>query len=90
MTLEDAIFNYLQIKHVAVNRPDDGAAQETFQFFQEILDEDFKLEDFKEELQDGMYIVRFIYEEAEQVKEYPAEFVQQLLLDIQSEPKFNE
>jgi len=90
MTLEDAIFNYLQIKHVASERPEDQAAQETYEFFQEILLEDFKLENIREKEENGMYTVQFTLEETEQEKQYPAEFVHQLLLDIQAEPKFNE
>jgi hypothetical protein len=89
MTLDDAIFNWLQIKYVAEQRKDDGAAQDTMQFFEEMLEEDFKLEGIKVEIDEGMYVVNFVYEEKDQEKRHPVEFVRQLFLDIESEPKYN-
>lgn len=89
MTLDDAIFNWLQIRYVAEQRPEDGAAKETLQFFSEMLEEDFKLQNIVVQTDDGMYVVSFVHEGKQQEKRHPIEFVHQLYIDIESEPKYN-
>lgn len=89
MTLDDAIFNWLQIRYVAEQRPEDGAAKETFQFFTEMLEEDFKLENIEVKTDDGMYVASYVHEGKQQEKQHPIEFVHQLYIDIESEPKYN-
>lgn len=90
MTKDDAIFNWLQIKYVAEQRPDDAAAQDTYQFFTSILTEDHKLEELRAEVSEGMYVVSFVHDQKQESKKFPAEFVHQLFLDIVKEPKFNQ
>lgn len=90
MTRDDAIFNWLQIKHVAEQRPDDLAAQDTYKFFTSVLMEDHKLAELNTEMEAGMYIVKFIENGTPGEKKFPAEFVHQLYIDISNEPKFNE
>lgn len=90
MTLDDAVFNWLQIKYVAEERSEDHAAQETYQFFTEILKEDHKLENIQVKEEEGMFLIQFIHEDKEREKSFPVKFVQQLLNDIESEPKFNQ
>jgi hypothetical protein len=89
MTLDDAIFNWLQIRHVAEKRPDDTAAKETYQFFSEILQDDFKLKDVEDEQKEGMYVIYFTHENEKKEKRFPIEFVHQLLQEIENEPKYN-
>lgn len=90
MTLDDALFNWLQIRYVAEQRPDDGAAKETFQFFTELLKEDFKLQKIEVQTDNGMYVVQYVHEDSQEEKRHPIEFVHQLYIDIESEPKYNE
>ena len=90
MTLDDALFNWLQIKHVAENRPDDLAAHDTYQFFSEILLEDFKLTDLSSTQEEGMYVIRFLQDNEQKEKKFPAEFVHQLFIDIENEPRYNQ
>jgi hypothetical protein len=91
MTLDDALFNWIQIKHVAQKRPDDQAAQETFAFFEQILTEDFKLKHVKVTLNEKhMYVITFEENHKKREKSFPAEFVHQLYIDIESEPKYNQ
>lgn len=89
MTLDDAIFNWLQIRYVSEQRSDDGAAKDTLQFFNEILEEDFKLQDINVSIDDGMYVVNFVHEGKEREKRHPVDFVRQLCIDIESEAKYN-
>ncbi len=83
MKLADALFNWLQMKHVAEVRPDDQAAQETYSFFERMLKEDFKLENIEVKMEDSMYTVYFVLEGEEQEKQFPASSVHQLLHDIE-------
>lgn len=90
MKLEDALFNWLQIKYVAEQRPDDHAAQETYQFFTEILKVDHQLEDIEVLEEEGMYLIQFITDGQKKEQRFPTEFVHQLLIDIENEPKYNQ
>lgn len=90
MKLDDALFNWLQIKYVAEQRPEDNAAQETYQFFTEILKEDHKLENIQVSEAEGKYLIQFTSAGQKEEKHFPVEFVHQLLIDIESEPKYNQ
>lgn len=90
MKLEDALFNWLQIKYVAEQRPQDQAAQETYQFFSQILKEDHQLEEIEVSVEKGMYLVQYSKHGKREAQRYPKEFVHQLLIDIEAEPKFNQ
>lgn len=59
MKLNEAIYNWLQIKVVAEARPEDRAAQDTYSFFSQILEEDHQVEILDVVLDDTMYVVTF-------------------------------
>lgn len=91
MNLQDAVFNWLQISIVAEARPDDLAASETRDFFETILREDHHLERFVRTANEETYTVE--YEEAGGVrhtKRFDRELAEQLLTDINSNPKYND
>jgi hypothetical protein len=91
VNLQDALFNWLQIKIVADARQDDGAAQETLAFFEEILREDHHLTHFRiERMDETMYHVAFGTEGTSMTQCFDREQVEQLLSDINSNPKYNE
>lgn len=89
MRLEDALFNWLQIKIVAEARTDDHAAEETRIFFEEILREDLKLVNI-EVITDEMKI-HISYELDGTCKKlmFSRESAEQLLVDINSNPIYN-
>lgn len=90
MKLEDAIFNWLQIKIVADARKDDGAAHETLQFFEMILIEDHKLEHFAvDRIDDYAYYFQFTQDGKRHELKYDRELVEKLLSDINLNPKYN-
>jgi hypothetical protein len=81
----DALFNWLQIKVVADARPEDGAAQETVTFFEEILREDHQMNLFVVERTDEtMYYVRYEADNKSKLQMFDREQVEQLLNDIES------
>jgi hypothetical protein len=91
LTLQDALFNWLQMAIVADARPEDQAAKETQQFFEEILREDHGLSDFHIEQKDETTLfIRF--EQDGQIKKqmFDRESAEKLLDDIRSNPKYNE
>ncbi|MCI3919724.1 hypothetical protein MO973_05700 [Paenibacillus sp. TRM 82003] len=91
MRLQDALFNWLQIKLVADGRPDDNAARETVDFFEEILKEDHGLALFAiGNVDDTMYYVTYELEGMKKTQMYDREAAEQLLADINANPKYNE
>jgi hypothetical protein len=90
MRLEDALFNWLQIKIVSDGRPEDDAAKRTLDFFEEILREDHALTRIDIATMDAGAI-RVDYEKDGETytAHYPRELGEALLTDISSNPKYN-
>lgn len=90
MRLEDALFNWLQIKLVATARPDDQAALDTLAFFEQILTEDHGLSNYGVvKTDDTMIHVKYEKDGRSKLQFYPLERGEQLLTDIESNPKYN-
>lgn len=90
MKLEDALFNWLQIKLVATARQDDQAALDTLAFFEQILTEDHGLTDFAiTKTDDTMIHIKYEKDGRVKLQFYPRELGEQLLADIESNPKYN-
>ncbi|WP_281888169.1 hypothetical protein [Paenibacillus sp. YYML68] len=90
MKLQDALFNWLQISIVAEARPDDKAAAETRDFFEVILREDHHLVRFAYTHKGDLCQVEYELDGQALLKSYPRELAEQLLEDINSNPKYNE
>ncbi|MOA19209.1 hypothetical protein D3C78_1395740 [compost metagenome] len=90
MKLEAALFNWLQIKLVSDARPDDGAAEETALFFEQILIEDHGLSNFAIANTDQTMIhVKYEKDGHVKLQLFPREQAEQLLADIEANPKYN-
>ncbi|MEB3100661.1 hypothetical protein [Ferviditalea candida] len=91
MKLSDALFNWLQMQRVCEARPHDNAAKDTLEFFGQILREDHNLDQFMIESMDDTEI-RVRYEFGGNVKSqaWDRELCEQLLNDINSNPKYNQ
>jgi hypothetical protein len=89
MKLEDALFNWLQIKIVAEARSEDEAAEETRLFFEQILREDHAVTDFETTRDATMYHISYTVEGKRKRLMFNQESVEQLLADINSNPKYN-
>jgi hypothetical protein len=90
MVLQDALFNWLQMKIVSDARPDDGAAKETLDFFGIILTEDHHLSEIEVgvEEENKLYI-KYSVEGESKKQIFDRERAEQLLADINSNPKYN-
>lgn len=90
MKLQDALFNWLQIKTVSDARPDDHAAKETLDFFEVILSEDHQLTNFEvTRTDDTMMHIRYEIDGKSKTQMFQRETVEKLLEDINSNPKYN-
>lgn len=89
MNLDDAIYNWLSIKLVAEAREDDLAAKDTYDFFSDILSEEHLVEEIEATKDDLWYIVDYIIDGEKLQKQYPSKLIEALLLQIESEPKYN-
>lgn len=89
MKLDDALFNWLQIRVVALARPDDDSAAETARFFHEILTEDHQVTELDYNVDETMYMLRYTVDGKRKTQMYDKEAVEQLLVAIQNEPKYN-
>jgi len=90
MVLQDALFNWLQMKIVSEARPDDGAAKETLDFFGIILTEDHHLLDVVVGTEDETKLyIQFVLDGKSQKQLFDRERAEQLLTDINSNPKYN-
>lgn len=90
MKLQDALFNWLQMALVVEGRPDDRSAHETEAFFAEILREDHQLDHFEIISKDEEMIhVRYGNQETSHTQTFERLLAEQLLHDINSNPKYN-
>ncbi len=90
MKLDDALFNWLQIQVVAVARPDDQSAIDTTQFFLDILTEDHHVSDLRFAKDATMYTLHYTVADKRKMQMYEIEAVEQLLLAIENEPRYNQ
>ena len=91
MKLQDALFNWLQIKIVADARDGDQAARETLGFFTQILHEDHRLSRFEITNRDETFItVKYETDGKIKTQMFDRLSAEQLLNDINANPKFNE
>lgn len=91
MNLQDTLYNWVQIKLVANARPEDNAAKETCDFFEQILFEDHKLTSIAIDRKDDT-MLHIAYEQGDGSKKkkmFNIEDCEQLLQDINSNPKYN-
>ncbi|SDW87597.1 hypothetical protein [Paenibacillus sp. CF384] len=90
MRFEDALFNWLQIHLVAEARPEDRAAIDTRDFFLEILTEDHGISNLHiHTVDDTMIHLRFDKDNKSKLQMFPREAGEQLLQDINENPKYN-
>ncbi|SMO48868.1 hypothetical protein [Melghirimyces algeriensis] len=89
MNLRDALFNWLQIKVVWEARPQDRSAEETTGFFGRILTEDHGVEEIQVQRENDHYRLIYRQKGEEQQLQFDREQVENLLLQIEAEPKYH-
>ncbi|MEW8972298.1 MAG: hypothetical protein AB2411_16835 [Mesobacillus sp.] len=85
-SLQDAIYNWLTIKIVSDARPEDTAAKETTELFEQILAEEHNVES-KELKRDAlMYYVNVVQEGDSKEYRFPRDLIEVMLDQIRQEP----
>jgi hypothetical protein len=84
--IQDALYNWLTIKVVSDERPDDLAAVETERMFFQILEEDFGLADITVEKDDELYFVHYNKEGEHQSQRFSRELIEVMINQINQSP----
>ncbi|WP_436375621.1 hypothetical protein [Cytobacillus sp. BC1816] len=86
-SLQDSLYNWLTIKIVCDERPDDTAAADTEKMFFDILSEEHRISDIEVEKDDLMYFVHYSKDRERKKSRFPRELIEVMLNQIQNEPE---
>lgn len=86
-SLQDALYNWLTIKVVIDERPDDTAAVETEKTFYDMLKDDHSLTNIDVTKDDEMYYVHFDHEGERKKQRFPRELIEVMLNQINQQPE---
>lgn len=86
-SIQDALYNWLTIKVVCDARPDDTAAVETKDLFENILTEDLGVTELDVTKDDTMYYVTYKVAGENKKNRFPVELIEILLNQINQDPK---
>ncbi|MDZ5470641.1 hypothetical protein SM124_02645 [Bacillus sp. 31A1R] len=86
-SLQDALYNWLTIKVVIDERPDDTAAVETENMFYKMLTEDHALSNIEVTKDDVMYYVHYDQNGDRKKNRFPCELIDVMLEQINDEPE---
>ncbi len=86
-SLQDALYNWLTIKMIAEARPNDGAAQETYELFDGVLKNDHGVEQVTIEKDEEMYLVTYTKEGQTKSTRFPTELIDCFLEQMEREPE---
>ncbi|MEH7334887.1 hypothetical protein V7161_19795 [Neobacillus drentensis] len=85
-SLQDALYNWLTIKIVCDARPDDTAAQETLDLFDDILSSQHHVLNIEITTDDMMYYLSYQQNGENKKTRYPRELIEVMLNQINQEP----
>jgi hypothetical protein len=88
VSTQDAIYNWLSIQVVVNQRPKDEAALETAELFYEILEEDYQITQVNYLVTNEKYIVSYLQNGQTKSKEYPVDYVEVILNQIECNPEY--
>lgn len=86
-SLQDALYNWLTIKVVNDERPDDKAAVETRELFDDILQKDHGVLDIIVTTDAVFYYVEYKHQNEIKKVRYPRELIEIMLNQINQDPK---
>ncbi|RHW36550.1 hypothetical protein D1B31_17705 [Neobacillus notoginsengisoli] len=88
-SLQDTLYNWLTIKVVCDARPDDLAASETKELFEELLVEKYELpvSELTIETEEDMYYVHYERNGEKKKTRFPRELIEVMLNQINLEPE---
>ncbi|HYK71878.1 MAG TPA: hypothetical protein VEV44_01940 [Pseudoneobacillus sp.] len=86
-SLQDSLYNWLTIKVVCDERPDDKAAMETKELFDDILQNEHGVEDIIVTTDAVMYYLEYKHQNEVKKARYPRELIEIMLDQINQEPE---
>ncbi|MGD6818401.1 hypothetical protein ACQCVE_15175 [Metabacillus sp. 113a] len=85
-SLQDALYNWLSIKVVALDRPDDLSAAETAALFESVLKEDHGINQLSYKMEEGLYWITCLQNGKEYRTRFPAELIDVMKDQMRREP----
>lgn len=86
MSLQDIVYNWLTIKVVVDARPDDMAAVETKEMFEELLAEEHGIHELEVNVDEEMYYVDIEKDGKLKTYRFPCDLIEVMLDQINDEP----
>ncbi|MFC4320325.1 hypothetical protein [Litchfieldia salsa] len=86
-SIQDALYNWLTIKIVADARPDDHAAIETYELFDQILIKEHGVTDIKIIKDDTFYHLSYLLQDEPKKTRFPIELIDIMYNQIEQEPE---
>lgn len=86
-SVQDAIYNWLTIKVVCDARPDDTAAQDTRELFENLLHDEHHVEITNVRKENPFYFVDYRVHLEKKVQRFPIELIDVMLEQINAEPE---
>lgn len=86
-SLQDALYNWLTIKVVIDERPDDTAAVETEALFHDMLTEEHSVSNIEITKDENFYFVHYDHNGERKKSRFPCELIDVMLNQINDEPE---
>jgi hypothetical protein len=84
---QDALYNWLSIKVVCDARPEDSAARDTLDLFEDIITNEHKLTNVEVTTDESMYYVSYVQGEETKKTRFPRELIEVMLDQINEQPE---
>jgi hypothetical protein len=86
-SLQDTLYNWLTIKVVCNERPDDTAAVDTEKMFLDMLTDDHGVSNIEIETDEVMYYLHYDHNGERKKSRYPRELIEIMLNQINEDPE---
>lgn len=86
-SVQDALYNWLTIKVVFDARPDDTAAKETVEMFEDILKNEHHVSNIEVTKDETMYYISYSLGDEVKKTRYPREYIEVTLNSINQHPE---
>jgi len=87
MSLQDKLYNWLTIKVVVDARPEDTAARDTMNMFEQLLADENGIESPEVTMDEDMYYIEVKTVEQQKKYRFPRELIEVMLNQISDEPE---
>jgi hypothetical protein len=87
MSLQDKLYNWLTIKVVVDARPEDTAARDTVNMFEQLLADENGIQSPVVTMDEDMYYIEVIADEKQKTYRFPRELIEVMLDQISDEPE---